>query len=150
MEAMKDEAQQFEREIRLLQQELQEKQQKLSAYRVGTEDYQRIQREIAELAGSIQAQTQLKGEEFRQREAGIYFDVYQEVSGVIAQFAERNGIQLVLRFNSEDADPKDPQSVLREVNRPIIYQHRLNITYDIQQILIQQAAARSSGGAPLR
>ena len=40
------------------------------------------------------------------REAQLHFDTYVEISNTISTFCEEYGIQLVLRFNSDEMNPK--------------------------------------------
>ncbi|HAN97178.1 MAG TPA: hypothetical protein DCQ98_07000 [Planctomycetaceae bacterium] len=50
------------------------------------------------------------------------------MTNAIAAFADNNGINLVLKFNSEPIDPKDPKSILEGVNREVMYQAGRDIT----------------------
>ena len=55
---------------------------------------------------------QLQKNEFLQREAKIYHNVYQEIWQATDYFCKQNGIDMVLRFNSEPVDVERPDSVL--------------------------------------
>ena len=100
--------------------------------------------EIARVHAQLQADTQLKRKEFLIREAELYHDVYKTVVTAVGKFAERHGISLVLRFNSQEANPQERGSVLQEVNRAVVYQNRLNITRNVLQSLTAATAARPS------
>ena len=91
---------------------------------------------------------QLKRKEFMEAEARAYFNAYTQIVDEVTAFAERYRIGLVLRFNSEQIDPSDPQTVLQGVNRAVVYQDRLNITPQILEQLNRgsvPAQARSTG-----
>ena len=79
----------------------------------------------------MQADTALKRKDFLQREARVYYNVYAEVVKEVEYFAQRQGIDLVVRFNSGQIDPQDRKSVLEGVNRAVVYQRHLNITSHI-------------------
>ena len=51
-----------------------------------------------------------------------------EIVKEVEYFAQRQGIDLVVRFNSGQIDPQDRKSVLEGVNRAVVFQQRLNIT----------------------
>ena len=51
------------------------------------------------------------------------------IEAEVKTFAERNGINLVLRFNKlDDMKEEDRASVLQGVNRAVVFQQRLDIT----------------------
>lgn len=148
MDQMKGEVDAFEAQMRQMQQELGNLQEQLGLYRVGTTEYQEVEQQMARLAADMQVQTQVKKREFQIREAHIYHETYQEISGIIGQFAQQRGITLVLRFSSDQVDPNNPDDVLRGVNRAVVWQQNLNITYDVLNIINQQHA--SQPGQPTR
>jgi hypothetical protein len=72
---------------------------------------------------------QLQRKEFLVREAKIYNQVYQEIAKEVEMFAAANGISAVLRVNGDQVDPNDPQAVLQNINRQVVYFSRnLDIT----------------------
>lgn len=132
MEAMKGEVQKYEETLRARHQELsQERDQLLQQFKPGTPNYDKLERELADKAAKLQVDTQLKKKDFLQREAKVYYDVYLEVSKAIEDFSNMNGIDLVLRYNGDEIDKDDRQSVLTGVNRAIVYHRNLDITREI-------------------
>jgi len=61
-------------------------------------------------------------------EAQAYYRTYKQIERVVADFAFRNQIGLVLRFSSEDIDPANTNSIMSGVNRFVVFQNRLDIT----------------------
>ena len=56
--------------------------------------------------------------ELLNREARVYFDTYREMQAVVEAIAQANGLSLVLRFDSEDIDPNNQQSVKKGLTDP--------------------------------
>jgi hypothetical protein len=82
-----------------------------------------------------------------EREAKVCYTAYNEVLQQVTEFANRNSIGLVLRFNSEEIDPDERGSVLQGVNRTVVYQRNLNITGPILERLNRGAAPAEEVGA---
>ncbi len=135
MEDMKKDVEAFEAELKQNGAQLQKYQEQLREHHAGSPEYKRIAEQIAGFQGQVQAKTQLKRNEFLQKEARIYYNVYKEILDEVAFFAQRHGIELVVRFNSEPIDPENRKSVLEGVNRAVVFQRHLNITFDILERL---------------
>jgi len=83
---------------------------------------------------------QLQKKEFSKTEAKIYYMVYQEIQQEVDAFAQANGIAVVLKFKSEQADAEKPDEVLTELNKPVIwYARNLDITPIILESLNRRA-----------
>ena len=127
-EDMRKEVQDFEGEVRQQQTKLQAMQAKLKTFAPGSPDYKTSEEEMANIASGLQVQMQLKRKDFLEKEAKLYSNTYNEVVGAVANFAKKNNIGIVHRFNSEPIDASSPQSVMQGVNRSIVFQQSLNIT----------------------
>lgn len=62
------------------------------------------------------------------REGKIYFDTYQEIVAAVDHLATQYNISLVLRYSSEETDPLERGSILKAINREVVYQKHLDIT----------------------
>ncbi len=131
MEGMKKEVQQYEDSLRARHQALTKKKEELANFRPGTREYVTRERAIADETAKLSVDTQLKKKEFLEREARVYYRIYEEVTRAIQEYASRTGISLVLRYNGQKMNPEDRNSVLAGVNRAIVYQNNLDITSDI-------------------
>jgi hypothetical protein len=76
------------------------------------------------------------------REARLYYETYIDVQSAVSSFAGQRRIGLVLRFDSEEIDMADRASVLRGVNRAIVFQDRIDITSDIVRMVNTPKTAR--------
>ncbi len=148
MEGMKKELEQFDRYLRQQHQELGKQREQLAQFKPGTPEYKNLEQRIAEAHAQLQVDTQLKRKEFLEREAKVYYQVYREVYQAVQEFADSHGISLVLRFNSEEMNPEDRQSVLEGINRGVVYQRNLYIMYEILDRLNRTAPATATRLTP--
>jgi len=101
---------------------------KLGQYKPGTTEYKRIEEQIARMSMEIQLEGAKRQKDFMEREAQEYYKTYKELQDAVAEFAGRNGISLVLRYNSQEIDPSKRESIMQGVNGMVVYQNGLNIT----------------------
>jgi Skp family chaperone for outer membrane proteins len=131
MEDMKADLDAAEREFGGKRNEISQMAEGLKGFNVGSPDYNALEEKITEAQVRLQADMAKRKKEIVQKEAQSYFTVYREIEQEVQYFCERYGVNLVLRYNSEDIDPTNPQSVMQGVNRTVVYQSRVNITLDI-------------------
>jgi hypothetical protein len=68
----------------------------------------------------------------KSQEQSLYLDTLQRVTREIDQCCERHKIQIVFRVNKNPLDAKDPQDILRVINRPIQhFDQTLDITNEV-------------------
>jgi Skp family chaperone for outer membrane proteins len=132
-DAMKKEVEQYEESIRVERETITKMAEQLKAYAPESPDYTKLEEQIATRTSKLQLDTARARKEFLTREAKLYYDTYQEVSNLVADFAREHGISLVLRFSSEPIEPDDRNSVLQGINRAVVYQNQLNITSHVLQ-----------------
>lgn len=140
MDGMKKEVEAFEVELRSRGKEIEGLREQMRNFKTGSPEYKGIEEKMAKRAADGQAQTQLKRRDFLEREAKIYYDIYMEIGAAVAQFSQRNGISLVVRFNSAPIEGNDRNSVLEGVNRAVVFQQNLNITPMVLQMLNRRVA----------
>lgn len=107
-------------------------------YQPGSPDYKQQEERIATAQAQLQLKMNLQKKDFMEREAKIYYEVYKQIEAEVRYFAQRHGISLVLRYNDIDMSPEDRQKVLAGVNRAVVYQNNIDITYDILNRLRRQ------------
>lgn len=152
MEQMKNEVSQFEASLRTQQEDIRKRIEQAREYEPGTEPFKRIEEQVARMQAKLKIDTQLKRKEFLEREADAYYRVYREIQSVVAAYARRYQITLVFSYSTKEIDPRSRDSVLRGINRPIVYREGyLDIT---AQVLAQlnlgaqaQPAAAPVGGS---
>ena len=119
----------------------------LERYKPSSEEFKREEEKLAKANSDLRIKVELKKREFLEKEASIYFQTYKEIESIVASFAVKNRIGLVLKFTGDEIDPADRGSVLQGVNRPVVYQQNL----DISEIIVRSlppAVATGPGPRP--
>ncbi len=148
MDEMKTEVEAFENTLRARGNQIKELQAKLQQYNPSSSEYKQTEVQILEIQADGQTAAALKKKEFLQRETRIYFDTYNDVCKEVARFSEQHGFGLIVRFSSESVNPDDRRSVLEGVNRAVVYQKKLNVTFAILEQLKRNAVAAGGGATP--
>lgn len=108
----------------------------LKTYKQGTPEYASQEEKLAGMESKVKLDTIRKRKELADAEARIYFTNYQKIKNVVKQVAEYNGIDLVLRYNSEEMDLAKQDSVLRGVMKGVVYRSpKLDLTNMVLQAM---------------
>jgi outer membrane protein len=151
MEEMKADVQRAEDQVKAERKAINDLRAQLGEFQPGTQDYKDLEAVITKRSSDLAVQVQLQKKEFLQREAKIYHTVYQEILQEVSYYAAVNGISMVLKFNGDQADPNQPEEVIRDINKPVIfYAKNLDITPIIRDRLNSRAYTppANSGGTP--
>jgi Skp family chaperone for outer membrane proteins len=106
----------------------------LPTYNKGTPQYSETEEQLTSRTARLQVDVARQKNEFLQREASIYHKVYQEVLRETDYFCRQRGVDMVLSFDGAQVDVQRPDSVLRFINRPVVwYDQGLDITNLILQ-----------------
>jgi len=131
MNDMKRDIEGFDASIRADQQNFTKKRDALPQFTPSSKEYKAAEEELAHLKSDLDIKVAVKRREFLEQEAKVYYGIYREIEDAVAMFAQRNRIGLVLRFTGDEMKPDDRASVLQGVNKPVVYQDRLDITQHI-------------------
>ena len=147
MDSMKKEMEGIESQLKAKRDAITQKEkEKNEQYNIGTPDYKRVDEEVARMKADFNVEmTQLR-KDFLERESKVYYQTYLEVNDTVKYYAERQNIGLVLRFNGEAPDPNRRDAVLRDINKPIVYQNSIDITPDILQLLNREQPRTAQPG----
>lgn len=145
MEMMKKDVEAFEAYVRRQRDQITAMAEGLKNYNPGSPEYKDIEAKAAKSTSDVQVEMGLKRREFMEREAKLYFNTYTEVTNVVQRFADDNGIALVLRYNSEDINPDDRNSVLQGVNNNIVFQRNRDITATIIDVINRRSPTPPPG-----
>ncbi len=146
MDDLKVEVESAEQSLNQYRERMQKMAEELQGYKAGTPEYKALEEEMAKLQADLQVKVGMQKKDFMEREARIYYNTYNQITETVATFAQRHSIALVLRYNSNPIDPQNRQSVLEGVNRPVIYQSQIDITYDILRVLNNGVAQNAAIG----
>ncbi len=149
--ALKLEADQFKANATNIQQQLMQKAEVLQQYEPGSAEFNQAETKLAQESAAIEVEQRDAMRKLMQREAQLHYDTYDEVTKIISDYCQEQGIQLVLRFNSEDEGADNPQAIMQKVNGNVVYhRNQNNITATIIQRIAQLKGSASRGQATQR
>lgn len=124
--ALKTEAEQFKSISLQQQQQLMQKAEALKQYQPGSVEFKSLETKLAQESAAMEVEQRDTMRSLMQQEAQLHFQTYSEVNKLIATYCESTGVQLVLRFNSQEMDPRNPNSVMQRVNGSVVYHNQQN------------------------
>ncbi|MGL4513516.1 MAG: OmpH family outer membrane protein [Lacipirellulaceae bacterium] len=135
MDGMKGDFTAVDTALKAKQEEIVRSEQQLQGLKAGSPDFEQLDNQLLQMKAALQVEVTQKRKELVEQEATIYFDTYVEVSKAIEYYAQRQGLGLVLRFNGDEADPHNRDSILRAINKAVHYQNQVDITPDVLALL---------------
>ncbi|MGE0756032.1 MAG: OmpH family outer membrane protein [Pirellulaceae bacterium] len=148
MDRIKQEYDAFEAGVRDTETQLRKRIDELKSLTPGSDEYKRIEEEITQRRAQVQLDIKRKQTQRVEDEAKVYHRAFQDVERTIASFAQRYGFDLVLQFSTSEIDPSKPDTVIRGLNRLVIYQNRLNITQYVLDELNRMSPAPTGVTSP--
>lgn len=146
MDYYKSQAQLVEDKLKQQQSAIQKRAEGLKSLQPGTPDYKKLEEELTKAESDWKLEVASKRRDFAEQESTYYLKAYQELSAAVKVYSERNGIQLVLRFNGAPIDSNNREMVQMEVFKLVMYyDKRIDITGAILAEL-----NRSAGGVAAR
>ena len=146
MEQMKKEMEGIEADLKADRQKIAEQEQQRTQFNAGSAEFKQLDEEIARQMAEFNLKMGKLRKDFLEREAKVYYQTYLEVVDAVKYYAERQSIGLVLRFNSEPVDPNRREDVLREINKPVVVEDRIDITGDVLVLLNRDPAGAQPAG----
>jgi Skp family chaperone for outer membrane proteins len=131
MEAMKTEMQGIETELKTDRDKITALEQDRNTFGAGTPDYKKRDEEVARQMAEFNLKMGKLRKDFLERESKVYYQTYLEVVDAVKYYCQRQNIGLVLRFNGDPIDPNRREDVLKEINKPVVLQDKIDITGDI-------------------
>ena len=149
MDEIKKDIEAFDQELRGKRKEINDNITELQEYKAGSTAYAQMEKKVASMQADLQVAMQLKRKSILGREAKVYHQAYGEVMAQVSSFAQRHNIDLVLRFDSKPIDPASRDSVLKGVNRAVVYQRSMDITKFVLDNLNRGLPPQNIGTRPV-
>ena len=141
LDSLKVQADGFKNDAEKARQGLAQSAQALQDLKPDSDDFRVKQTELAKRAAALQVEQNGLMQKLMEKEAALHFDTYQQVNALISQYCDDRGIQLVLRYNSQEMDLAQPKSVIQRVNSSVVYHDASN---DITQTIVKQLNATAN------
>lgn len=120
-EELKAEIAASEEKAKATQTETARMQQEMKTFTEGSPEYTKAEKALVKMAAEFEGFRREKSREFLKKESQIYLQVYNEVSDMVKNYAQHFGYTLVMRFNRDDLDTENPQQILQNMNRQVVY-----------------------------
>lgn len=121
LESLKQQADQFKSSSIQAQQDLVQQAEALRNYNPGSPQYNSLEAKLAQQSAAMELDQKNRMRELMELEAKLHYDTYQEINTAVAAYCQDNDIRLVLRFNGETMDPRQPATVMQRVNSSVVY-----------------------------
>jgi Skp family chaperone for outer membrane proteins len=148
MESMKKEMESTEAELKADRDKIAQLEERRNTYNAGAAEYKQLDEELARQMAEFNLKMTRLRKSFLEREAEIYYRTYLEVNDAVKYYATQHNIGIVIRFNGEPVDPNNREGVLREINKPVVFQNQIDITPDILVLLNRDATSPSTARPP--
>jgi Skp family chaperone for outer membrane proteins len=148
MESMKKEMEVTESELKADRDKIQQMEEQRNTYNPGSAEYKQLDEQLARDMAEFNLKMTRLRKSFLEREAKVYYQTYLEVGDAVKYYATRHDIGLVIRFNGEPVDPNRREDVLREINKPVVFQNQIDITADVIDLLNRDAQQNPQIGRP--
>lgn len=133
---VEDNLKEFDTELQGKRNELKSAAEKLKTFQPGSPEYTSQEERVASMESKLRLDMARKRKELADREAKIYYDNYQHIAAGVKVLAQHYKINLVLRYNSEDMNLEQGESVIRGVMKNIVYHDEaLDMTPGVMQYL---------------
>ena len=149
--AVEAELKAYDQELSGKRDELKNAASELKTFKVGSPEYAAAEENVAGMESKLRLEMARKRKEISDAEAKIYFDNYQRISAGVKYLANHYKINLVLRYNSEEMDLEQGESVIRGVMKNIVYHDEaLDMTKGVMQYLdtVKVANTPSTAASP--
>jgi Skp family chaperone for outer membrane proteins len=150
-ESMKKEMETIDADVKADRARIAQTEQERNKYNVGTAEYKKLDEEMARMMAEFQLKTSKLQKDFMERQAKLYYQTYLEVVDAVNMYAKSHNIGMVLRFNGEPVDSNKREDVMRDINKQVVIQDRIDITPDVLILLNRdsQQARAPQGGSQL-
>lgn len=130
MKQIREEAESLQATFKQEQEAIQRDAQPLQELTEATAKFQ-LEAQLEQRTTALKTKARQREAELLSKEAAAYYQTYQKMEQVVASLAERHGIVLVLRFDSDEIDPTNRGEVIKGVNRAVVYHKQLDITEQV-------------------
>ena len=145
MKAIKSEADTLKAQITQEQEAIKARAQQLGEYEIGSPERNKMEATLEQQQAGLRTKARQAEADLLNREAGIYYETYQQMQSIVGGLASQHGISLVLRFDSEQIDPTNRTEVIKGVNRAVVYHRRLDLTTMVSKAMNTRSAQIPSG-----
>jgi Skp family chaperone for outer membrane proteins len=143
MEGMKKDMENIELNLKADRDAVAKIEEERNKYNPGTEQYKQADAQLARQMAEFNLKMTGLRKDFLDREAKEYYKTYLEIVDAVGQYSQRHNLGLVIRFNGDPVDPNRREDLLREINKPVVFQNRIDITPEVLQMVNREQIAQA-------
>jgi len=143
-ESMKKEMETIDADVKAERTNIAKTEQLRNTFNAGSAEYKKHDEELARMMAEFQLKTTKLQKDFMERQAKLYYQTYLEVVDAVSVYAKGHNIGMVLRFNGEPVDPNKREDVMRDINKQVVIQDRIDITPDVLLLLNRESQPRTA------
>jgi Skp family chaperone for outer membrane proteins len=148
MKLMKAKVEAAEAEVRKEQESMRAMAEQAKTFPPNSPEFKRAEETLLRKQGDLQLKIAMQKKQFMEEEGRVYFTVSAEIDDAVKSLAQKFNLVLVLRFSGDAPDPNDRNDILKNINKPIVYNHpQMDITPFVLQEL-SRAGGLSSNPQP--
>ncbi len=135
LEELRHEAEAVENEFKAKRDAIQKLVVSMDDYQRGSPEFKKLEEDITKRQANLSVEINIAKKKFQETEARIYYEVYQQIVSEVRYYSEANRINLVLKFNGEEANKDNPEEIMREMQKMILY---YNQAVDITPLILDR------------
>lgn len=139
IETLKKEMESADESLRTERDRLVQMEEERNTKKPGSPEFKQLDENLARLKANFSIKQGTVRRDFLEKEAMVYYTCYNQVTGAVKAYAEKNDIGMVLRFTGDEVTDKsaapDRDAVMRMIMQPIIHQNKIDITPDVLMML---------------
>jgi outer membrane protein len=105
-----------------------------------------IEIQLRQEEASLQTRARQAQTELMKSEAEAFFETHTEIMGIVTTLCQKFDVAVVLRHDSEPIDPSRPETVIRGVQRSVVFASN-DLTPHVLHEINQTSTASAAGGA---
>ena len=148
VEELRREAEGVENDFKAKRDSVQKLMVQLDDLQRGSTDFKKLEEDITKRQANLSVEINIMKKKFQEAEAKIYYEAYQQILNEVKYYAEANRISLVLKFNGDEANKDNPEEIMREMQKMVLY---YNQAIDITPVILEKMKGqtpRAAGANP--
>lgn len=111
-------------------------------YNEGTPEYEKAEKAIADQDTQFRLELVKKRKEFEAAQAGVLYEVHQQITALLAHLSKAYGFQVILQVSRQPVDPKKPETLDIAMSQAVLYH---NTSVDVTEFVLTELKKQLTG-----
>lgn len=121
IEAVENDLKKVDTDLKARRDELKNAAELLKTFKPGTDQYSKQEETVAAMESKLRLDMGRKRKELQDSESKIYYENYLRIAEGVKVIAEHYKVKVVLRYNSDDINGDNGESVLRGIMKSVVF-----------------------------